>query len=242
VKPGPEHVNRRFRHKPTGMIVAYGGKLLDGAEAVITAYHAHPVHVRPEQFDQEYELLDGMPSLGRRTPLPPPTDLPSILSRLLAAGFDHAEVCTVVTRADPRPSYRFIGYWEGGTISYTQIAGEEGDLERIEAEVIRKLGEARSMRAAEAAAEARRRQGAAQEAERLRVKQEKPLRPGFDMDGSFHVIGDPRCPECVGGASLCECGGLVHEQAVYGPSILRICDRCGKPDADEPPEPVQRRA
>lgn len=52
----------------------------------------------------------------------------------------------------------------------------------------------------------------------------------MDLDGSPHEIGNPACDECAGEPYPCPCGGLIHRQSVYGPSILEWCDRCGDPD------------
>jgi hypothetical protein len=77
------------------------------------------------------------------------TNAPSAtLSRLLAAGFEHAELCLVATRDLPTPSYRFIGYLGGEAISYTLISDEPGALERVEEAVTGKLRELREERAA----------------------------------------------------------------------------------------------
>jgi hypothetical protein len=176
------------------------------------------------------------------------TDLPALLSRLLAAGFEDVEVAIRATTSVPAPTWRVIGYWRNERIAYTQLFGEEDDLPRIEAAMLEKLEALKVERAAEAA-----RQSAAAAAKLIAMedarrqidaaKAAKALLPGFYMDGSVHVIGDRDCEECGGGPIDCEhCGGLVHEQSVYGPSIMRICDRCGKPDADEPTDPEQRRA
>jgi hypothetical protein len=170
---------------------------------------------------------------------------PPMLRRLLAAGFEQAELCLVATRDLPTPSYRFIGYLGGEAISYTLISDEPGALERVEEAVMGKL---RGLMEEREAQRERDRQKAAADAlareERSAaaalLAKERAARPGFTMDGSWHLAGDPHCPECVGGLEKCACGGLVHEQAVYGPSIMRVCDRCGKPDADEPPEPEVR--
>lgn len=75
------------------------------------------------------------------------SDPADTLSRLLAAGFDHAELCLVATRDLPTPTYRFIGYLGGEAISYTLVSDEPGALERVEAAVMEKLV---AMREAEA--------------------------------------------------------------------------------------------
>lgn len=51
------------------------------------------------------------------------------------------------------------------------------------------------------------------------------------IDGSPHTVGDRRCSGCSSGPRYrCACGGLIHQQSVYGPSILDWCDQCGDPD------------
>jgi hypothetical protein len=62
-----------------------------------------------------------------------------LLSRLLAAGFDDVEIALRSTREVPAPTYRIIGYWEGEGIACAQIAGEDRDLERMEAGMLEKL-------------------------------------------------------------------------------------------------------
>lgn len=47
----------------------------------------------------------------------------------------------------------------------------------------------------------------------------------FFIDGMAHTRGDIKC--CwYGGAVHAGCGGVVHHEAVYGPSFLYCCDRC----------------
>jgi hypothetical protein len=50
--------------------------------------------------------------------------------------------------------------------------------------------------------------------------------PTFMLDGSPHETGNRNCPGCLGAARPCYCGGVVHEQAVYGPSNIHECDAC----------------
>lgn len=147
MKPGPEHVNRRFRHIPTGVIVAYIGQHIANDKPVILRTRGGWTEIDADVFDRDFELLPGMPELtleGDEIKGPPPAAvplaaLPALLSRLLAAGFEDVELALRATSADPLPSFRFIGYWRNERISYTQIAAEEGDLGRIEAAVVEKL-------------------------------------------------------------------------------------------------------
>jgi hypothetical protein len=48
----------------------------------------------------------------------------------------------------------------------------------------------------------------------------------LEMDGDDHEVGNTDCPHC--NPTSCEkCGiGLVHSQAVYGPSTVYKCDNC----------------
>jgi hypothetical protein len=50
-------------------------------------------------------------------------------------------------------------------------------------------------------------------------------RTWFLMDGTRHRVGDEDC--CTWAKVHEGCGGIVHSQAVYGPSIIYECDRCG---------------
>ena len=45
----------------------------------------------------------------------------------------------------------------------------------------------------------------------------------FLMGGNEHLVGDLSC--CKEGK--CECGGLIHLQAILGGQFCR-CDKCGK--------------
>jgi hypothetical protein len=153
VKPSPEHVNRRFRHLPTGVIVAYVGRHIDSDKPVIYRARGGWTVIDADVFDRDFELLPGMPDLTTESPmagkpLAGPADLRSLLSRLLAAGFDDVEIALRATAADPLPSYRLIGYWREERISYTAIASDEGDLGRIEAAVVEKLEALKAERAA----------------------------------------------------------------------------------------------
>ena len=80
----------------------------------------------------------------------------------------------------------------------------------------------------------------------------------FTMDGSEHQRGRldcDGCSHCCGkGQRLCYCGGVIHEQAIYGPACYQECDGCGtegtpteEPDEDsadgpEPKSSEQRRS
>lgn len=153
MKPGPEHVGRRFRHLRTGVIVAYAGKHIGGEKEVISTAYAGPMVLDAELFDRDFELLQGMPELtaaGDEFPVvtPSASPIPALLSRLLAAGFEDVELALRSTRDSPAPTYRLIGYRESERISYTQIAADEGDLGRIEAAVMEKLEALKAERAA----------------------------------------------------------------------------------------------
>ncbi len=47
----------------------------------------------------------------------------------------------------------------------------------------------------------------------------------FHIDGSRH-IASPECEGCSRGTEPHECGGNIHEESVYGPSIIKTCDGC----------------
>jgi hypothetical protein len=48
----------------------------------------------------------------------------------------------------------------------------------------------------------------------------------FTIDGDSHVASDD-CDGCASfGTEPHECGGNIHSQSVYGPSILKVCDGC----------------
>lgn len=144
MKPGPEHVHRRFRHRPSGVIVAYLGKYMGSEKELISTASRGPLSLDTEAFDRDFDLLPGMPDVSDEpTPPPPPaaTSIPALLARLLAAGCDDVELALRSTTADPRPSYRLIAYWKEERISWTQLAADEGDLGRIEAAVMEKLEE-----------------------------------------------------------------------------------------------------
>jgi len=53
----------------------------------------------------------------------------------------------------------------------------------------------------------------------------------FDIDGSPHCKGDPECSGCYTGPQECKCGGLIHEQTVFGPSFIYVCDVCSGDNA-----------
>jgi hypothetical protein len=54
-----------------------------------------------------------------------------------------------------------------------------------------------------------------------------------------HVVGDPRCPECLEAyPERCRCGGLIHaasgEQDEEGAEWpVTRCDRCGRSEEEE---------
>jgi len=75
-------------------------------------------------------------------------------------------------------------------------------------------------------ADAREMEVATRELEEIAIflRRNRPLL--MEMDGSVHRIGDATCCR----HKPCPCGGQVHSQAVYGPSTVYECDRCGCSD------------